>query len=76
MSPRRDADTPEAAQLRKRLERNGRRRRRARSELDEARDELAQLLVDGLAAGLTVATMSRAAGVSRETTHALLRVSS
>ena len=62
-----------AAEIRKRLERNRRRRAKARSEVDRARIELATLLVVGREAGLDVKAMSKLAGVSRETAHTLLR---
>ena len=69
---RTDAKTPEAAALRKQLARNGRRRDRARAEMEAARDELVELLAEGRMADLTVTTMARDARVSRETAHALL----
>jgi hypothetical protein len=72
MAPRSDADTPRAKELRRLLEENGHRRKQAREQLDDAREELPELLSAGRKAGLTVASMSRAAGVSRETAHALL----
>ncbi len=62
-----------AAEIRKRLERNRRRRAKARSEVDRARIELATLLAAGREAGLDVKAMSGLAGVSRETAHTLLR---
>jgi hypothetical protein len=62
-----------AASIRARLERNRRRREKARSEVDKARDELAALLTAGREAGLDVKAMSELAGVSRETAHTLLR---
>jgi hypothetical protein len=62
-----------AAELRRQLERNRRRRGKARTEVERARDELASLLKAGTAAGLEVKEMSALAGVSRETAHTLLR---
>jgi hypothetical protein len=62
-----------AAEIRKRLERNRRRREKAKREVDAARDELVVLLVGGREAGLTVTAMAHAAGVSRETAHQLLK---
>ena len=57
------------------LHRNGQHRRKAEWELDQARQELAELLARG--AGLTrplkIAEMSRQAGISRETAYKLLR---
>ena len=57
------------------LHRNGQHRSKAEWELDQARQELAELLARG--AGLTrplkIAEMSRQAGISRETAYKLLR---
>ena len=61
-----------AAEIGKRLERNRRRREKARGELDAARAELTKLLAAGREAGLDVAGMSRIASVSRVTAHTLL----
>jgi hypothetical protein len=57
------------------LDRNGKRRRKLEWELDQARDELADLLARGssLPWPLKIAPMARAAGISRETAHKLLR---
>jgi FtsZ-binding cell division protein ZapB len=52
---------------------NRERREEVRREADDARQELKGLLVRGKADGLDVARMARAAGVSRETAHKLLR---
>lgn len=62
-----------AEEIQKRLERNRRRREKARGEVDKARDELAGLLNVGRDSGLDVRGMSRRAGISRETAHQLLR---
>jgi hypothetical protein len=48
-------------------------REAAQLELEGEREVLRALLVRGRAAGLTIAGMSRAAGISRETAHKLLR---
>jgi hypothetical protein len=48
-------------------------RESARLELEGEREVLRALLVRGRTAGLTVAAMARAAGISRETAHKLLR---
>ena len=61
------------AELRRRLERNRRRREKAAGEVDRSRDELARLLAAGKEAGLDVKAMAALAGVSRETAHTLLR---
>jgi len=55
------------------LQANRVRRERAMVELEQARAELARLLVVGRRKGLTIAEMARAAAVSRETAHKLLR---
>jgi outer membrane protein TolC len=55
------------------LSKNRKRRTRAASELDEAREELRDLLGRGDKLGLPVAEMARIASVSRETAHKLLR---
>ena len=52
---------------------NAVRRNAASSELDAARFELADLLAEGKAAGLSVSKMAQLAHVSRETAHKLLR---
>jgi hypothetical protein len=61
------------AEIERALAYNRARREDARLELDAAREVLQALLVQGHRAGLTVAGMARAAGVSRETAHKLLR---
>jgi hypothetical protein len=73
MSPRHDAESPQAKELQRLLERNQRRRDKARGELRVGRQELASLLAAGGKAGLTVASMSRTASISRETAYTLLR---
>ena len=55
------------------LDKNRKRRGRAKWELAEARDELRDLLVEGKAGGEKVSRMARAALISRDTAHALLR---
>jgi DNA invertase Pin-like site-specific DNA recombinase len=57
------------------LERNRKRRNRARYETDEAREELAELLARGLSLPwpFKIAEMARTADISRETAHKLLR---
>jgi hypothetical protein len=45
----------------------------ATAELEAAREVLRALLVRGRALGVPVAVMARAAGISRETAHKLLR---
>jgi hypothetical protein len=62
-----------ADDLNDRLHRNRQKRTRAEFALVEARDELATLLVEGAREGRKVAPMARAAGVSRETAHRLIR---
>jgi len=52
---------------------NAVRRNAASYELDSARCELAELLVRGQAAGLSVSKMAQLSHVSRETAHKLLR---
>jgi hypothetical protein len=49
------------------------RRNRAQFEVDEAREELAELLVSGTELRLKIAPMAESAGISRETAHKLLR---
>ena len=55
------------------LHKNRQRRNRARAELDDARAELRDLLARGQAASFDVAMMARAAEISRDTAHRLLR---
>jgi DNA-directed RNA polymerase specialized sigma24 family protein len=55
------------------LAHNRRQREAAQLELEGEREVLQALLVRGRIAGLTVAAMARAAGISRETAHKLLR---
>jgi hypothetical protein len=52
---------------------NRRVREETKLELDAEREVLRALLVRGRTAGLKVAPMARAAGISRETAHKLLR---
>lgn len=52
---------------------NKRVRDETKLELDAEREVLRALLVRGRAAGLKIAPMARAAGISRETAHKLLR---
>ncbi len=63
------------SELLRALEENRKRRQKAEGALMDARDDLTELLVRGksLAWPLYVAEMSRAAEVSRETAHKLLR---
>lgn len=57
------------------LEANATRRRRAERELEVGRLELAELVIEGrfLLFPLQVTAMARAAGISRNTAHELLR---
>ena len=55
------------------LGRNRRQRARLKHELEQARDQLRNLLVEGKATGEKVSHMAEAAGISRDTAHALLR---
>jgi AraC-like DNA-binding protein len=52
---------------------NRRAREEVQLELDGEREVMRALIVRGHAAGLTVSAMARAAGISRETAHKLLR---
>jgi hypothetical protein len=52
---------------------NRRVRDEARLELEGEVDVMRALLIRGRAAGLSVTSMSRAAGISRETAHKILR---
>jgi transcriptional regulator of acetoin/glycerol metabolism len=52
---------------------NRRVREEARLELEGEREVMAALLIRGRAAGLSVSAMARAAGISRETAHKILR---
>jgi DNA-binding phage protein len=63
----------EPKEIERALAHNRRRREAAALELNGAREVLRALLVRGRAAGLSVAAMARAAGISRETAHKLLR---
>jgi hypothetical protein len=56
-----------------RLKANAKRRQQAETNLDAARRELAELLVAGRKAGLSVSQMAALASCSRETAHKLLR---
>jgi hypothetical protein len=57
------------------LDRNRKRRNTLQWELDELREDLGELLARGVALPwpLKIAPMARAAGISRETAHKLLR---
>jgi hypothetical protein len=57
------------------LERNRKRRNRAQYDVEQAREELAELLVRGVSLPwpLKIAAMARSADISRETAHKLLR---
>lgn len=55
------------------LHKNWQKRNRARAELEDAREELSELLTRGQAVGLHVAKMARTAHISRDTAHRLLR---
>jgi uncharacterized membrane protein len=52
---------------------NRRVREEAQLELEGEREVMRALIIRGHAAGLTVSAMARAAGVSRETAHKILR---
>jgi hypothetical protein len=52
---------------------NRKRREKADRDLTAARRELQKLLLQGRKSGVDVAAMARAAGVSRDTAHRLLR---
>ena len=60
-------------ELEKRLRANRKRREKAQADLSAARGELQKLLVQGRERGADVAGMARAAGISRDTAHRLLR---
>jgi hypothetical protein len=55
---------------------NRRVRDEARLELEGEREVMAALLIRGRAAGLSVSAMARAAAISRETAHKILRETS
>ncbi len=55
------------------LERNRKRREAASAELDAARQELRDLLVEGRRMGFSVTRMCHFAGISRQTAHKVLR---
>jgi hypothetical protein len=59
--------------LRAELAANRERREAAAVETEAAREVLRALLVRGRALGAPIAAMARAAGISRETAHKLLR---
>jgi uncharacterized membrane protein len=63
----------EPAEIERALAHNRSLREAAQLELEGEREVLRALLVRGRAAGVTVAAMARAAGISRETAHRLLR---
>ena len=57
-----------------RLKANARRRQRAEATLESGRQELAELLIAGKEAGLTITDMAALAQISRETAYqALIR---
>jgi len=55
------------------LDANRKRRQKAEGVLEDAREELAEILVRGRSLALKIAPMARAAEISRETAHKLLR---
>jgi lambda repressor-like predicted transcriptional regulator len=55
------------------LRENRKRREKAQGDLTAARRELQKLLARGRKNGVDVAAMARAAGVSRDTAHRLIR---
>jgi Fic family protein len=63
----------ERAVIDAKLRENRKRREKADRDLTAARRELQKLLVQGRKGGVDVAAMARAAGVSRDTAHRLLR---
>ena len=64
---------PQQRKLLAALERNRARRETAEAKLEATRAEMGELLIRGKAAGISVAALARAAGVSRETAHKVLR---
>lgn len=64
---------PDTSRFEQRLAKNRVKRKAAETTVERLRDELATLLAEGRAARIPVAVMARAAGISRETTHKLLR---
>ncbi len=63
----------DTSHIEQRLARNRIQREAAEAKREALMRQLAELLVQGRAAGLPVAVMSRTAGISRETAHKLLR---
>lgn len=63
----------DTSRIEQRLAKNRAKREAAETTIGGLRDELASLLAEGRAAGGTVAALARAAGISRETAHKLLR---
>ncbi|MGH3032994.1 MAG: hypothetical protein ACRDON_00370 [Gaiellaceae bacterium] len=61
------------AELEAKLRANRKRREKAHAELTAGRRELQKLLAQGRKRGAEVAGMARAAGISRDTAHRLLR---
>ncbi|MGH2715414.1 MAG: hypothetical protein ACRDM7_16285 [Thermoleophilaceae bacterium] len=59
--------------LEAKLRANRKRREKAYADLSAARSELQKLLTQGRKGGADVAGMARAAGISRDTAHRLLR---
>jgi hypothetical protein len=56
-----------------RLAANAKRRQKAEADFEAARRELAELLIAGRKAGLSISQMAALASCSRETAHKLLR---
>jgi hypothetical protein len=67
-----DKVTRVPGEVSKALDENRKRRNRAAREVDEAREELAELLVEGKALRMTVTAMAATAKVSRKYAHELL----
>jgi hypothetical protein len=63
----------ERAAIEAKLRENRKRREKADRDLTAARRELQKLLTQGRRGGVDVSAMAKAAGVSRDTAHRLLR---
>ena len=63
----------DTSHIEQRLARNRIQREATEAKREALMRKLAELLVQGRAAGLPVAGMARSAGISRETAHKLLR---
>jgi hypothetical protein len=63
----------ERAVIEAKLRENRKRREKADRDLTAARRELQKLLAQGRRGGVDVSAMAKAAGVSRDTAHRLLR---